>query len=242
MSEQQFLATLEKAQRNGRIVSLWLRDDDAVEPTDALEMLLTLTATHAVPLTLAVIPEHTGQALAERLDRESHLTVTVHGWSHHNYAPSSEKKQELGLHRPLDQVLRELAAGRQKLAELHGTRFTPTLVPPWNRIAPTVVKQLQEIGYEALSVFGREKSGPLPLLNTHLDIMDWHGTRGGRDADVLFAELAGLISQPDPLKAIGVLTHHLVHDEKAWWFLERLFALTADHPACRWQRSETLLL
>ena len=33
---------------------------------------------------------------------------------------------------------------------------------------------------------------------------------------------------------MGLLTHHLVHDEAAWIFLDAFFAATARHPACRW--------
>jgi len=33
---------------------------------------------------------------------------------------------------------------------------------------------------------------------------------------------------------IGLLTHHLVHDDTAWRFLDQLFAITADHSGCRW--------
>ena len=40
--------------------------------------------------------------------------------------------------------------------------------------------------------------------------------------------------EADSGEPVGVLTHHLVHDETAWLFLEGLFAATAAHPACRW--------
>ena len=40
--------------------------------------------------------------------------------------------------------------------------------------------------------------------------------------------------EADSDEAVGILTHHLVHDETAWLFLEGLFAATVAHPACRW--------
>lgn len=50
-----------------RSAKFWLRDDDAVEPTPALDQLLQLANDFKAPVTLAVIPAHTGEPLAERL-------------------------------------------------------------------------------------------------------------------------------------------------------------------------------
>ena len=36
---------------------------------------------------------------------------------------------------------------------------------------------------------------------------------------------------------IGVLGHHLVHDEAAWEFLDELMQLTSHHDSCRWNRA-----
>lgn len=235
MTDTLLRETLDRIAGSGRKVKLWLRDDDAVEPTPALDRLLDLTGAHGVPVTLAVIPEQTGTALAARLDAAPHALVAVHGWSHRNYAPAGEKKQELGAHRGEDVVLAELKAGFAKLESLHAPRFNAMLVPPWNRIAASLPPRLGALGFTALSTFGKEKEGAsIPLINTHVDVMDWHGTRGGRPAADLFAELAGWIARPDAPPQIGVLTHHLVHDPAVWAFLESLFTLTADHPACAW--------
>lgn len=240
MTDTLLRETLDRIASEDRTVKLWLRDDDAVEPTAALDRLLDLTGRHGVPVTLAVIPEHTGAALAARLDDAPHARVVVHGWSHRNYAPAREKKQELGAHRGEAVVLAELKAGFDKLQGLHAPRFTPMLVPPWNRIVASLPPRLGAVGFTALSTFGKEKDGaPIPLVNTHVDVMDWHGTHGGRPAPDLFAELTAWIVRPDAPPQIGVLTHHLVHDEAVWSFLENLFALTVNHPACAWVRPET---
>ncbi len=55
---------LDRWQAAGRVARFWLRDDDAVEPTQPLDMLLDLTGEHEIPLTLAVIPGLTGEELA----------------------------------------------------------------------------------------------------------------------------------------------------------------------------------
>ncbi len=241
MSETQLMALLDHFADEGRVVTFWLRDDDAVLPTPALDRLLSMTRAKRVPLTLAVIPEMTGQALLQCLRAEPHVVVAVHGWSHQNHAPPPAKSQELGLHRPQDEVLGELRDGFEKLQTLYGPQFIAMLVPPWNRIAPEIVGRLPSLGFTSLSVFGRENPAPVRVLNTHVDIMDWHGTRGGRPSGDLFAEILALLESEVPLRAIGVLTHHLVHDEQAWAFLDRLFECTAGHPACHWASASDLL-
>lgn len=228
------LEVLDRRAAAGRPAHLWLRDDDAVEPTDALSRFLAITGTHAIPVTLAVIPEETGVALEAYLDGFADIGIALHGWSHRNYAPPGEKKQELGAHRPAALVLAELSTGFRKLSALHGDRMLPMLVPPWNRISADLLPSLPKIGLRCLSVFGPEKDRGIAELNTHVDVMDWHGTRGGRPADVLFAEIARRIESMEDGQAMGLLTHHLVHDGAVDVFLEALFSLTSAHPGCRW--------
>ena len=230
------VAELDRWQAAGRAATFWLRDDDAIEPTAALEQLLDSTGRHQVPVVLAVIPAGTGPALAQRLVGVSHAAVAVHGWAHINHATGGRKKQELGSpDRQAETVLAELSDGYRLLSDLFGDRFTPLLVPPWNRIDASLLPSLGGIGFSALSVFGAEKRAPIRMLNTHVDVMDWHGTRGGRDHPVLVAEvLARLRHVFEHGGTVGVLTHHLVHDRTVWDFLDGLFSATSGHPACRW--------
>ncbi|RWY68726.1 polysaccharide deacetylase family protein [Rhizobium sp. WSM1325] len=235
---------LDRWQAAGRVARFWLRDDDAVEPTQPLETLLALTGESGVPLMLAIIPGLTGETLAARLAEEKSVAVAVHGWSHTNHAGPQGKKQELGGERPAEAVLGELGEGFRLLRRLHPARFLPVLVPPWNRIDAALIPALPALGFAALSVYGRAKQdGPMPLLNTHVDIIDWHGTRGGRGEAELVAELVAELDDrfaggDEPL---GVLTHHLVHDVAAWDFLSALFAVTTRHPAVRWSSASELL-
>jgi peptidoglycan/xylan/chitin deacetylase (PgdA/CDA1 family) len=225
-----------------KVADLWLRDDDAVEPTPALARLVEATGRHAMPLTLAVIPAHASQSLADGLKDEPNVAVAIHGWSHVNHAGADEKKQELGAQRPADVVLAELDDGLQRLRTLFGRQLTPVLVPPWNRIAPDLLPSLTGLGFQALSVFGREKPAPLPMVNTHVDLIDWHGTRGGREPAVLVAEIVARLAVTFHAGGtMGLLTHHLVHDAAASDFLDTVFALTADHPGCRWRALADML-
>jgi peptidoglycan/xylan/chitin deacetylase (PgdA/CDA1 family) len=239
---QPLLKKLARWSRAGRMARFWLRDDDAVEPSAALDRLLGLTGKFAVPATLAIIPAFTGEALASRLAEAPGVTVAVHGWSHRNYSPEGEKKQELGKHRPIDVVLNDLENGLSRIDHLHGRRAIPMLVPPWNRIDASLTPHLAGLGFTALSVFGPARPAAIPMINSNVDLMDWHGTRGCRDHAALIDEIIDQLDRGfhggDP---VGVLTHHLVHDEGAWVFLERLFEITARHEACRWQSASELI-
>lgn len=92
MSLKKLTAALDECSRRGIKADLWLRDDDAVEPTLALDILLDLCGSFSVPVTLAVIPEMTTDKLATHLDASDIADVAVHGWSHVNYAGDKEKK------------------------------------------------------------------------------------------------------------------------------------------------------
>ena len=235
---------LDRWQAAGRVARFWLRDDDAVEPTQALETLMAVTGESQVPLTLAVIPGLTGEALATRLAEEAAVTVAVHGWSHTNHAGPERKKQELGGDRPAETVLGELRDGLHLLERLHPARFLAMLVPPWNRIDAALVPALPGLGFAALSIYGRARRDSLmALLNTHVDIIDWHGTRGGRSQEELVAELVAELRDRFACndEPVGVLAHHLVHDQAAWNFLSALFATTGRHPAVLWSSASELL-
>jgi hypothetical protein len=239
LSMQVLLDELKRRQDAGNPVELWLRDDDAIEPSAALSRFNTLTKAYSIPATLAVIPENTGEALVENLAPLSHLNIAVHGWSHNNYAPDTQKKQELGNHRSFELVLAELSDGFEVLSTSYAERFVPLLVPPWNRIADDLVAYLPGIGFTGLSTFGHEKPAAIRMINTHVDLIDWKGTRGGRAADSLLGEFIENIRATQ--KPIGFLTHHLVHDEAAWHFMENLFEATAILDGRLWVSSREIL-
>jgi hypothetical protein len=217
----------------GLTAHLWLRDDDATRPSPRLDRLIALTAEFGIPVALAIIPAQALPDLAERLSRETHIHPVVHGWSHANHAPSWQKKQELGLHRPRAAVLNDLAAGFTRLSELHGERLVPMLVPPWNRIDPDLLDDLPALGYRALSAFGDKfHSRPsLAVVNTHVDIIDSHANNACRDHAWLAASLAKELAaaRASGGRPVGILSHHSVSDEEAFRFLRDLF--TAATPA-----------
>lgn len=227
----------------GLKAQLWLRDDDAVESSPALDRLHRISRNAEIPLTLAVIPARTGNALAQYVNGSELISVAVHGWSHANHAPAHEKKQELGPHRPTQAILSELQQGLVTIRTLFGGHAMPVLVPPWNRIDPSLVAKLPEIGFTALSAFGHKIHAGIHTINTHVDIIDWHGTRGCVDHVILVQRLAEELaaSRLSGQYPIGILTHHLVHDESAFEFLEALFNEVLGLP-CQWPHPEEIML
>ncbi len=228
---------------SGRPATLWWRDDDAARAVPALDRLLATRAETGAPLALAVIPATLEDAAADRIDDDADTAVLQHGYAHRNHAAPDARKAELGPGRRAADVLDELAAGRRRLAAAFRKRTMPVLVPPWNRVAGAVVGRLAGTGFTGLSAYGRRESArPAPGLdqvNTHVDIIDWRGSRGfvGDDAALALAIAhlrARRAGEADGDEPTGLLTHHLVHDDAAWRFVAAFIAATKAHPAARW--------
>ncbi len=177
------------------------------------------------------------------------MTALAHGYAHVSHAPAGVKSGELGPARALAVNLREAALGWQRLQALFGGRAFPVLVPPWNRIDPALIPHLPELGFCGLSAWGARAevlAAPgLVQANTHLDLIDWRGSRGfvgeekalGVLVDHLAARRRNEVDKDEPS---GLLTHHLVHDAPAWRFIETLLARSAGHPAMQWLEIETV--
>lgn len=236
---------------SGRKGVVWWRDDDAVDASPALDRLLTIQQACAVPLSLAVVPAQATPALAARLREVPDVDVLQHGYAHVNHAAAGEKKKmELGLHRPAMMVLGELGTGWLALERLFGARALAVMVPPWNRIAPPLVHTLPEIGFKGLSTFGpRLRPHPtrgLLEINTHVDLIDWKGERGfvGETAalETLVAALtrARAASPPASAEPVGILSHHLAMDGKAWDFLRSLWQRATILPGLHISPARTL--
>lgn len=231
----------------GKTASFWWRDDDAVAPSDALKRLLSLSRSHDAGLGLAVVPAGSGSALTAVLrdcseQGTAEVAVLQHGVAHENTAPAGEKKTELSSAAPRRELLRALQAGYDHLSGLYGERFLPVLVPPWNRIAPQVIAELPALRYRGLSTY-KARSAPyaapgLLQVNSHADLLRWKPERGflGEEealtllCDHLQARRTGTADAREPT---GILTHHLVHDEATWDFLDRLLDFLNRHPTTK---------
>ncbi len=216
-------------------LKFWWRDDDAVSVTPQLEDLLSIRAEAEVPLALAVIPKFAEAALMDRLNETGSVFVLQHGWAHAKNSPAGEKASEFGESRPLEASLTDLQRGHDRLAPMAGNLFLPVLTPPWNRIGGEARSGRQEIGLTGLSVFGSSDGEP-HVCNTHFDIIAWRTTRGFIGMQKAYALLADEIEHrlDEPEEPIGILTHHLVHDEEANAFLRHLFGLLREEPHVTW--------
>jgi hypothetical protein len=230
----------------GRVATLWWRDDDAAAATPALDQLLAMRRTYDLGLALAVIPATMEASLPARLHEEPDgVVVLQHGYAHQNHAAAGEKTVELGPHRPAPIVIGELGTGLLSMTQTFGARFLPVMAPPWNRISPALVAVLPEIGFRGLSTYGvRARVEPvrgLLQVNTHVGPIRWRPTRGflGDDwiVNTLVEELRARRTAPPTSPIVheptGILTHHLVHDDDIWMFLDRLWSRLRAHPAVR---------
>jgi len=212
---------------NDQCAAFWWRDDDACAPTPHLRRMLDIAARHDAPLALAVIPSALKPELAQLLNPRVDVSVLQHGFAHLNHASVDEKKSEFGADRNVETVRKELSTG-QRMLEIFDHAL-PILVPPWNRIAPAQLDTLADIGFTGVSTYAARRSPlvtpELAMINTHVDIIDWHGTGGfvGTDAAIaltvahLQAKRSGAADATEPT---GLLSHHLVHDEGSWDFIE----------------------
>ncbi|SDW76226.1 hypothetical protein SAMN05444358_1011691 [Ruegeria halocynthiae] len=224
----------------GFTLPLWWRDDDAITVTPQLERLASMSAELGLPVHLAVIPRDADAALVGCVSDHPELIPVVHGWAHQNHAPNGEKKAEFRLHRPIDALASDAGAGLTRLRDLFGNQLRPMFVPPWNRIDPKVTALLPGLGYRILSTATpRKAASGIAQVNTHLDPIDWRGTRNLIEPGKLIAQTVRLLQdrragRADNAEAFGVLTHHLVHDQDIWTFTQELLHRLLDGPGVPW--------
>ena len=226
---------------SGKVVELWWRDDDAGHPDPALSRLLKLASRKKVPLALAAVPAIADRAIFGEIDSE--VAVLQHGTDHQNRSAASDKKSEFPSAEPVDEALKRLLEGRKRLENAAGELVIPVLVPPWNRLSADLVPRLGAAGYRGLSTFSVRKvthSAPgLVSINTHVDLIDWKGTRRFCGIDQALGQAvrhlaARRLGRADAQEPTGWLTHHAVHDEACWTFLEDLFDATQGTTGIHW--------
>jgi len=244
---QSFIDEIARWNDAGRVVEFWWRDDDAGRPDPALSRLLALAQRACTPLALAVVPLHCEPEIFEHAG--DMVSVLQHGADHANRAAAGEKKTEFSAAEPPAAALARLAAARGRLEARAGGRFLPVLAPPWNRLPAHLAPALAAAGFRGISQYGArvcaEAAPGLRQVNTHVDIIAWRAGRGFVGAEFALGAAtrhlaAKRVSAADPQEPTGWLSHHALHDEAAWAFLERLFESTRALPAVAWRRPEEL--
>lgn len=205
--------------RRGVRPRLWWRDDDVRGPTPALDRLLGLT--HGRPIALAAIPDGDIEGLARRVSGLRHVSIGQHGLDHvdrRQVGPPSEYPSAP----TLSQVTARIGEGLQRMqaAGLEPRFYTP----PWNAVDPGLAPALAALGFPLLSAGETQVvHAGLPYASAEVDVLSWK--RGPRFKGVarVLAELRHALedrrSRRDVHRPVGLLTHHLVHDEAAWRFL-----------------------
>lgn len=219
----------------GRSATLWWRDDDAVADSPALQQMLDIAD---APVALAVIPAQLEDSLAPALVNRPRVVVLQHGFRHLNNAAVGAKKSEFPDDRASDEIGAELAQGKARLSQVFQQRFLPVLTPPWNRIGSRTIEILPSLGFRGLTTYLPRKAARqngLAIVNTHVDVIDWHGGRGfigeSPTLDLLVGHLkARREGTADPEEPTGLLTHHRVHDADTWRFLQNLQDFIRDRP------------
>ena len=168
-----------------------------------------------------------------------------------------------------DICLAELSQGQARLKALFGSRFLPVVVPPWNRFASSLIPSLATHGFIGISggPSGFPNSGGTPLRQAHttIDPIDWARRRNPTSHGIGVRPLAAIVDDiliplenalgpqipapPFPQTAppqipmppaLGILTHHLVHETALWSFLDQLFLRLSRHPAVRFISASSL--
>jgi hypothetical protein len=223
----------------GKTATFWWRDDDAVAPTPQLERLFQCA--QSVPIALAVIPRDVTRELVERLQDLSSVMVLQHGWSHVTHENGG--LNEYPASRSEFEVSRELALGRNLLNEFFGAQAMPVFVPPYHGFDDRFLPLLLFNGITAISRKGprlsRTTAGKLLQVNAHIAPIQWTVPPFfGEDEDYLTTIIDHLqgkrAERYDPAEPTGLLTHHLVQNERSYDFIARLIDAVSAHGAAEW--------
>jgi len=235
----------------GHIASFWWRDDDAVRAGPRLDKLIDISSNSG--LMLAVIPTHLEPSLATALADAPQVYVAQHGYAHVNHAPRGLGlgAWELGMHRGLDTVMAEIHRGRAILEDRFQSQFLQVLVPPWNRIAPELIKPVADSGFCGVSAFGpRDQNNPvqgMTFINAHCDPIRWKSGAQFRGTSKTISQLcehleARRTGRVDVDEPTGFLTHHIDLDAAGWNFSKRLANMIHQHKAARWCSPKQLFM
>jgi hypothetical protein len=240
----------------GLQATFWVRDDDAVRTSDPLARLHDLAEKHDITIGLAVIPAGLHPSLPEYIRRDGRrFHPMCHGWRHVNHARTGRRPGEFGRDRPTSSLVDD-ARLAQRAFSRYFSDTEAVFVPPFGRISRTLVTVLPEIGFSGISGAAgwleRKLSrladwnihvprvaslcrSHVPRLDVQIDPIDWRGRTAHDPAVIsqalvrcLRARRSGLLDSKLP---IGLVTHHLDHDESVWLACDALLQLLRRHEA-----------
>jgi hypothetical protein len=226
---------------NGDVL-VWWRDDDAGRFDKRLDWLLGLAAEAGQFIGLAVVPAWLDEKTAQLLRSVPKVQIMQHGWAHVDHAESGQKSIELGGVADLTACSADLRRGLALLEASFGNRFLPVMVPPWNRIDEACLVELAALGFRGISTFADDARGvshALAHVNTHVDLIDWRGTRRMKPLAQLVDEFEARLAQPG-CRVVGLLSHHLNMSIDDVATLRQFLCHVDRIGQCRWTSPEDL--
>jgi hypothetical protein len=236
----------------------WIRDDDAFEVSPQLSKLDSFAVKHDLGIGLAVIPSKVRSSLAAFLvDKSRRFYPMCHGWAHTNYGAPS-KPAEFGPERSFPDLVADARAAFEVFCGYFGANGA-IFVPPYNRIAPTLINALTGIGFAGLSSYpgffenlmsrcSAQFNVRVPLrirrgykikrFDVQIDPIQWKPTATARPDETIAMSLVGhlrlrrngFLDADDP---IGIMTHHLFHDDTIWNVCDVMVDVLRQHPAVK---------
>jgi hypothetical protein len=240
----------------GLKAAFWVRDDDAFETSDRLTRLHTLAERYDITIGLAVIPAKLHPSLPQYLaDGGPRFHPMCHGWRHVNHALAGRRPAEFGSERPISALVDDAQLAYRAFTSQFGVTDV-VFVPPFGRISRSLVRALPNIGFSGISgaagwlerrlsrlsdwnirmpTVASLRRSDVPRLDVQIDPIDW-GARRAHDPAIIEHALArslrarrnGWLASSLP---IGVVTHHLDHDETVWRTCDALLGLLRSHEA-----------
>lgn len=265
------VAELGRWERASLRARFWLRDDDAVTVTDPLMQLGALGQKHDVKIGLAVVPGNLDDRLVTYLqgDGAPRFTPLCHGWTHANYGTHSAPDEFGGL-RAADEVLADGEKAHSVFVKSFPD-VPAVFVPPYGNLSAQVEPQMRRLGFAAISnspslflqrlariqsKFAYLPPNPLPVfaldgrcrssdLNAHIDVIDWR-RKTAQTAEIIYAGLLGELrlrrkKYVPASTPIGLLAHHLVHDEAIWERLDELLSFLRSSAAVEFPDLDALV-
>jgi hypothetical protein len=236
---EQLTKELDLWERDGAVATFWWRDDDAVDDTPQLDLLLR----HAgeIPLAIGVVPGLATRSLAEKLAKHESVVVLQHGWRHANHALAGY--DEYPASRPTEEVSQEISDGRRFLTALFGPQTIPVFTPPWHGFDACFLPLLRRNGIIGISRMGPRLAAfaaeGVFAANAHMAPIKWSTPPSFGDDDVYIGRVIDhlrgrRLGRYDATEATGLLTHHLVQNEKSYALISRFVEVVSEHPAAAW--------
>lgn len=204
-------------------MTLFFRADDLGWEAERFERLASLFAERRLRLNAAAIPLACSatDAAARAARFGGLLEVHSHGLAHLDREPSG-KKSEFGAARRPEDAARDLARSRETLRALFAGQYYPAFVPPWNRIADSLVPLLPAAGFKVLSRAGAPRAAVAGLAELNVTV-DLHTSRlPVPNAPRELLDGIDALGQDEP---VGVMLHHGRMAERDFGFLAGLLDL-----------------